>query len=125
MFPMQITIANPAQLNAVMAALGVADADTSAPAKQEQRTPKPQAPAAKPETASTQTTAATSAAPAQSAESSAPITFEALKTAFLKLAGANREAAVKLLGEHGCAKLTDAKPEQYVAIHADIQKASA
>lgn len=51
------------------------------------------------------------------------VNFDELKKAFLKLAGTNRDKAVEILSAHGCAKLTEAKPEQYGSILAAIEAA--
>lgn len=137
MFPMTVTITNQAQLAAVMAALGAAPAPAAAtpgPAAVEKvatkeavkaEAPKSEpAPVAKPEAAPIPPTAEAPAAPEPKVESSA-VTFEDLKKAFLDLAKVNREAAVMLLADNGCAKLTEAKPEQFAALHAAIMGASA
>jgi biopolymer transport protein ExbD len=123
MFPITITLTNPAQLNAVMALLGGPTETPKVEAKVE--APKSQE-VAKPEAAPTPITAAAPAAQEVKAENSAPaVTFDQLKKAFLALANKQREVAVKILADNGCAKLTDAKPEQFVAINTAIEKASA
>lgn len=66
------------------------------------------------------------APPAPATESvTVPVTLEDVKAVFLKLVGKSRESAVKLLAGFGCAKLTEAKPEQYAAILNALNKALA
>jgi outer membrane biosynthesis protein TonB len=132
MFPVTITVTNQAELRAVMSVLHPIWGELAVAAKQEVATkeaekveaPKSEpAPVAKPEAAPIPPTVESPAAPEPKAESSA-VTFEDLKKAFLDLAKVNREAAVKLLADNGCAKLTEAKPEQFATLHAAILGAS-
>ena len=147
MFPMTVTISNPAQLNAVMAALGVAgieppkatpcaahDAETvKEEAKveaKEEPTAEAQATAVteqKPE-ALTQMTAA-EAEKALHGHANNPAdapTYQATADAVTKLARTKgRDAAVAVLNEFGAAKLPDVKPEQFAAIIAACEEAGA
>lgn len=156
MFPMTVTIANAAQLDAIMALLAAPAEQTTAPAvkavKESKPAPKvekaekveatvtangashtqepaevvppPAAVAAQPVTETV--SAAPLAPPAPVTESVTPaVTLEDVKAVFLKLVGKSRESAVKLLAGFGCAKLTEAKPEQYAAILDALNKALA
>lgn len=149
MFPMTVTISNPAQLNAVMAALNVAGIEspkTSPCAGHAAKTevkdePKAEAQAA----AATETVQATetteqkpealtqmTAAEAEKAlhghannPADAP-TYQDTADAVTKLARTKgRDAAVAVLNEFGAAKLPDVKPEQFAAIIAACEKAGA
>lgn len=144
MFPMTVTISNPAQLNAVMAALNVAGIEspkTSPCAGHAVETAKAEAQAA----AATETAQATetaeqkpealtqmTAAEAEKAlhghannPADAP-TYQATADAVTKLARTKgRDAAVAVLNEFGAAKLPDVKPEQFAAIIAACEKAGA
>lgn len=153
MFPMTVTISNPSQLTAVMAALGVVgieppkttpcaahDAET---AKEEAKAPatvkkeaaakkevQKAAEAVKPEAASTQPTAETTAAPEPKAEPSAASadapTYQDAAAAITKLSRAKgRDAAVAVLASFGAAKLPDVKPEQFADVIAAAAKAEA
>lgn len=151
MFPMTITIANTAQLNAVMAALNidaqapVAVATTTAPAKEvaaapagkQKATPaKTEAPAPTSPTAE----AAPAAAPEKKAEPSATTppadapaasdstaTYQDAAAAITKLSRTKgRDAAVAVLQQFGAAKLPDVKPvkpEQFAAVVAAAEAA--
>ena len=115
MFPMTVTISNPAQLNAVMAALNVAGIESpkTSPcaghavetAKETAKTevkdePKAEAQAA----ATTETAQATADAP----------TYQATADAVTKLARTKgRDAAVAVLNEFGAAKLPDIQPNDF------------
>lgn len=148
MFPMTVTISNPAQLNAVMAALNVAGIESpkTSPcvghavetAKEEakgkattsetaQATETAQAAEQKPE-ALTQMTAA-EAEKALHGHANNPAdapTYQATADAVTKLARTKgRDAAVAVLNEFGAAKLPDVKPEQFAAIIAACEKAGA
>lgn len=148
MFPMTVTISNPAQLNAVMAALNVAGIESpkTSPcvghavetAKEEakgkattsetaQATETAQAAEQKPE-ALTQMTAA-EAEKALHGHANNPAdapTYQATADAVTKLARTKgRAAAVAVLNEFGAAKLPDVKPEQFAAIIAACEKAGA
>lgn len=139
MFPMTVTISNPAQLNAVMAALNVAGIES--PKTEVKDEPKAEAQAA----AATETVQATetteqkpealtqmTAAEAEKAlhghannPADAP-TYQATADAVTKLARTKgRDAAVAVLNEFGAAKLPDVKPEQFAAIIATCEKAGA
>ena len=127
MFPMTVTISNPAQLNAVMAALNVAGIESpkTSPcaghavetAKQTAKTevkdePKAEAQAA----ATTETAQATADAP----------TYQATADAVTKLARTKgRDAAVAVLSKFGAGKLPDVKPEQFAAVIATCEEAGA
>ena len=135
MFPMTVTISNPAQLNAVMAALNVAGIEspkTSPCAGHAVETAKAEAQAAatteqKPE-ALTQMTAG-EAEKALDGIANRPAeapTYQATADAVTKLAKAKgRDAAVAVLTKFGAAKLPDVKPEQFAAIIAACEKAGA
>lgn len=121
MFPVTVTVTNPAQLNAVMAALGIdtnvtlpAAAPTPAPEKAKAETAKkaPAAAAAPTEpAAATQATAPEAAAPEQKAESSEPApacTYDDAAKAIQGLAKTKgRDAAVAVLSSFGVAKLPE------------------
>jgi len=151
MFPMTVTISNPAQLNAVMAALNVAGIESpkTSPcvghavetAKEEAKgkdEPKAEAQAAaasetapaaeqKPE-ALTQMTAAEAEKALHGHANNPPDapTYQATADAVTKLARTKgRDAAVAVLNEFGAAKLPDVKPEQFAAIIAACEKAGA
>ncbi len=132
MFPMTVTISNPAQLNAVMAALNVAGIEspkTSPCAGHAVETAKEEA---KGKTTSTKTEAKTEAKDEPKAlhghanrPADAP-TYQATADAVTKLARTKgRDAAVAVLKEFGAAKLPDVKPEQFAAIIAACEKAGA
>lgn len=150
MFPMTVTITNPAQLNAVMAALGVAllgaatpcaahDAETvreeakNTTAKEAKPKAEKKQEAAKPEAASTQPTAEQSAAPEQKAEPSAAkageapaATYDDAANAVTKLARTKgRDAAIAVLSQFGATKLPEVKPEDFAAVIAAATEASA
>ena len=148
MFPMTVTISNPAQLNAVMAALNVAGIESpkTSPcvghavetAKEEakgkattsetaQATETAQAAEQKPE-ALTQMTAAEAEKALHGHANNPPDapTYQATADAVTKLARTKgRAAAVAVLNEFGAAKLPDVKPEQFAAIIAACEKAGA
>lgn len=146
MFPVTITLHNPAQMNAVMAALGgqvpaavSVPAQAEAPKTQKAETKKaePKTSAATPEQAHTpeaqsseQTSAAagnstTSSSESGGAEASAP-TYQDAATAVTKLSRAKgREAAVGVLAQFEAAKLPDVKPEQFAAVIAACEEALA
>ena len=155
MFPMTVTISNPAQLNAVMAALNVGGIEspktslcvghaaetttkkeaTKTEAKDE---PKAEAQAA----AATETTQAADQKPetltqmtAGEAEKAlhghannpadAP-TYQDTADAVTKLARTKgRDAAVAVLSKFGAGKLPDVKPEQFAAVIAACEEAGA
>lgn len=146
MFPMTVTISNPAQLNAVMAALNVAGIESpkTSPcvghavetAKEEAKgkaTTKKEA--AKTEVkdepkaeALTQMTAAEAEKALHGHANNPPDapTYQATADAVTKLARTKgRDAAVAVLNEFGAAKLPDVKPEQFAAIIAACEKAGA
>lgn len=119
MFPVTVTVTNPAQLNAVMAALGIdtnvtlpAAAPTPAPEKAKAE-PAKKTPAAAPTepAAATQATAPEAAAPEQKAESSEPApacTYDDAAKAIQGLAKTKgRDAAVAVLAAFGVAKLPE------------------
>ena len=129
MFPMTITISNPAQLNAVMAALNVAGIESpkTSPcaghavetAKQTAKTEVKDEPKAEAQAAATTETA-------QATETADAPTYQATADAVTKLARTKgRDAAVAVLNEFGAAKLPDVKPEQFAAIIAACEKAGA
>ena len=129
MFPMTVTISNPAQLNAVMAALGVAIAVpdpekaqaevaqntasskliSSAEAVVEKPAPAPEAPT-----------------PEAAGAADVAVTYQATADAVTKLARTKgREAAVAVLKTFGATKLPDVKPEQFAAVIAACEAAGA
>lgn len=150
MFPMTVTVSNPAQLNAVMAALGVAllgtgtpcaahDAETvreeakTTPAKEAKPKAGKKQEAAKPEAAPTPTTVEEPAAPEQKADTSeaktdsAPAaTYDDAANAVTKLARTKgRDAALAVLSKFGATKLPDVKPEDFAAVIAATVEAGA
>lgn len=129
MFPMTVTISNPAQLNAVMVALGVAIAVpdpekaqaevaqntasskliSSAEAVVEKPAPAPEAPT-----------------PEAAGAADVAVTYQATADAVTKLARTKgREAAVAVLKTFGATKLPDVKPEQFAAVIAACEAAGA
>lgn len=147
MFPMTVTISNPAQLNAVMAALNVAgiespktspcvghavetakaEAQAASTSETAQATETAQAAEQKPE-ALTQMTAAEAEKALHGHANNPPDapTYQATADAVTKLARTKgRGAAVAVLNEFGAAKLPDVKPEQFAAIIAACEKAGA
>ena len=50
-----------------------------------------------------------------------PVTLADVKPLFIKVAAANRPAAVALLGEFGCSKLTEMKPDQFADFLARLE----
>lgn len=70
---------------------------------------------------------ATTVAPTSVASPSAPVTFDALKKAFLQLSTkeGGRARCEGVLKPQGLAKLSEAKPEQYGALLTAINAASA
>lgn len=130
MFPMTVTISNPAQLNAVMAALNVAGIESpkTSPcvghavetAKEEA---KGKATSTKKEAAKTEVK---DEPKAEAQAAAAAPTYQATADAVTKLARTKgRDAAVAVLNEFGAAKLPDVKPEQFAAIIAACEKAGA
>jgi hypothetical protein len=141
MFPITITIANTAQLNAVMAALATGDAVAqevaAAPAPKQKATPAKTAPPAntqptaeavqepapenKPEPSAT-----TQAADAPAAAEAPAVAFDAVRDAIMGLSKAKgRDAAVAVLGTFGVAKAPELKAEQYADVVAAAKKAMA
>ena len=98
MFPMTVTISNPAQLNAVMAALNVGGIES----------PK------------------TSPCVGHANNPADAPTYQDTADAVTKLARTKgRDAAVAVLSGFGAAKLPDVKPEQFAAVIAACEKAGA
>lgn len=130
MFPMTVTISNPAQLNAVMAALNVAGIEspkTSPCAGHAVETAKEEA---KGKATTTKKEAAKTEVKdepkAEAQAAAAAPTYQATADAVTKLARTKgRDAAVAVLNEFGAAKLPDVKPEQFAAIIAACEKAGA
>ena len=125
MFPMTVTISNPAQLNAVMAALNVAGIESpktspcAGHAVETAKTEVKDEPKAEAQAAATTETA-------QATETADAPTYQATADAVTKLARTKgRDAAVAVLNEFGAAKLPDVKPEQFAAIIAACEKAGA
>lgn len=152
MFPVTITISNAMQLNAVMAAMNLANDATAVTAAQvkeyrdEHQTTMKDAKAAvqkekaesqkakadpKPDAAPTSEptpTASDSSASSsnESSEANEPATYQDAAAAVTKLSRAKgREAAVAVLQQFEAAKLPDVKPEQFAAVIAACEKAMA
>ena len=122
MFPMTVTISNPAQLNAVMAALNVAGIESpkTSPCVGQAAEQKPEA--------LTQMTAAEAEKALHGHANNPPDapTYQATADAVTKLARTKgRDAAMAVLNDFGAAKLPDVKPEQFAAIIAACEKAGA
>lgn len=141
MFPITMTIHNPTQLNAVLAALNL-EQPVPAPAAAVVKEAKPEATAKKPagtaqtaETKPTETTAAVESSQSVAAETGMPAaqaaevlnghanddaaapTYQDAANAINAVAKAKgRAGAIAVLAEFGVAKLPDAKPEQFAAI---------
>lgn len=120
MFPITVTICNPAQLSAVMAALNVDQIDV---------TPKAAAKVEKPAPAKTEAAApATKAEPikTEAAADKPAVTYDEVKKATQELAKTKgRDAVVKVLGEFKVATAMELKPEQYAAYLDNALKAAA
>lgn len=129
MFPMTITISNPAQLNAVMAALNVAGIEspkTSPCAGHAVETAKETAKTEVKDEPKAEAQAAAATETAQATETADAPTYQATADAVTKLVRTKgRDAAVAVLNEFGAAKLPDVKPEQFAAIIAACEKAGA
>ena len=135
MFPVQITISNTAQLNAVMAALNVGVAEQAKPspcvghavetAKEETKAKPEKAAADKPEALVQMT--GSEAAQALHGHANRPAdapTYQDAAAAITKLSKTKgRDAAVAVLTAFGAAKLPDVKPEQFADIIAAAEKA--
>lgn len=144
MFPVTITLHNPAQMNAVMAALGgeipaalsaPAQAETTKAQKVETKKSEPETSAAAPEQVHTPEVQSSGPTPAaagnsttsssESGEAQAP-SYQDAAAAVTKLSRAKgREAAVKVLAQFDAAKLPDVKPEQFAAVIAACEEALA
>lgn len=135
MFPLTITLHTPAQLNAVLAAIGAgvealsntaAPAPVAQPAPEKAKTdPKPEAaPVSEPTPTVSDTSASSSneSKPAAESENSAPtepstVTYEDAKAAVVQVSKArDRNAAVGLLQRFGVSKLPELLPEHYGAL---------
>lgn len=129
MFPVTITISNPAQLNAVMAALNVAGIEspkTSPCAGHAVETAKETAKTEVKDEPKAEAQAAAATETAQATETADAPTYQATADAVTKLVRTKgRDAAVAVLNEFGAAKLPDVKPEQFAAIIAACEKAGA
>ena len=147
MFPMTVTINNPAQLSAVMLALNVEQIEVKPLTAKVDKAPTVKKDAAKDEPkAEAQAAAATETAQAaeQKSESLTQMTateavealngvanraadaptYQATADAVTKLARTKgRDTAVAVLKEFGAAKLPDIKPEQFAAVIAACEKA--
>ena len=136
MFPVTITISNIADLQKVQSVLfpitAVAEvkeapAKKPAPAPAAASNPTPAAAPASAPTSAEVGNASTGSSP-KPEESAAPgVTFDVLKKAFLSLSTkeGGRAKCEGVLKPHGLAKLSEAKEDQYAAILAAIEKASA
>lgn len=143
MFPITMTIHNPTQLNAVLAALSIEQpVPAPAAAVKEATAKKPDGAAQTAETKPTATTAAAESSQSVAAETGmtaaqatealyghadkpadAP-TYQDAANAINALAKAKgRAAAVAVLAAFGAAKLPDVKPEQFADVIAAAQKA--
>lgn len=144
MFPVTVTLTNPTQLNAVMAALNIGQIDTApagavvSEAKAEKRKAEPKTD--KPTTETTTPTADTNvkdavqmtAAQAEKAldghankPADAP-TYQDAAAAITNLAKAKgRDAAMAVLAKFKAAKLPDVKPEQFADVIAAATEAGA
>ena len=117
MFPMTITISNPAQLNAVMAALNVAGIEspkTSPCAGHAVETAKETAKTEVKDEPKAEAQAAAATETAQATETADAPTYQATADAVTKLARTKgRDAAVAVLNEFGAAKLPDIQPNDF------------
>ena len=129
MFPMTVTISNPAQLNAVMAALNVAGIESpkTSPCvghavETVKEEAKGKATSTKKEAAKTEVKdepkaeaqAAATTETAQATETADAPTYQATADAVTKLARTKgRDAAVAVLNEFGAAKLPDIQPNDF------------
>lgn len=132
MFPIQITVSNSAQLNAVMMALnvgGIESPKTSPCVENTKDKGKPEKAAAadKPEALVQMT--GSEAAQALHGHANRPAdapTYQDAAAAITKLSKTKgRDAAVAVLTAFGAAKLPDVKPEQFADIIAAAEKAGA
>lgn len=138
MFPLQITIANVAQLNAVMAALNIeTEKDAAAPVEKSKKTTSAKTevvastvPTAKAEAATVpEKTESASDQPVKSVEVAAPVSTVAISyqdaaTAITKLSRMKgRDTAVALLAKFGAANLKEVKPEQFADLLAAVSEA--
>jgi hypothetical protein len=140
MFPMTITISNPAQLNAVMAALNVGGIElpkttpVAETVKEEAKATKTEQKVGEKATADQkpEALAQMTAGEAEKAlhghannQAHAP-TYQDTADAVTKLARAKgRDAAVAVLARFGAAKLPEVKPEQFAAVIAACEEAGA
>ena len=135
MFPMTVTINNPAQLSAVMAALAVdqievkpvaaAPADVAATTEAKATTTKKEK-KAEPVVEQAKAEAAPADQPKVEQKDDAPaaVTYQDASKAILKLSAAKgRDTAVALLSKFGAANLKEVKPEQYAAVMAAANEA--
>lgn len=116
MFPMTITLSNPAQLNAVLAALNSA---TEPPQSVKKEVAKPEVvDAPKPEKLVQMTAVEAEQALHGHANRPADVpTYKATADAVTQLARANgRDAAIAVLSRFGAAKLPDVKPDDFAAV---------
>lgn len=117
MFPMTVTISNPAQLNAVMAALNVAGIEspkTSPCAGHAVETAKETAKTEVKDEPKAEAQAAAATETAQATETADAPTYQATADAVTKLARTKgRDAAVAVLNEFGAAKLPDIQPNDF------------
>ena len=117
MFPMTITLSNPAQLNAVMAALNVAGIEspkTSPCAGHAVETAKETAKTEVKDEPKAEAQAAAATETAQATETADAPTYQATADAVTKLARTKgRDAAVAVLNEFGAAKLPDIQPNDF------------
>ena len=140
MFPMTVTITTPAQLNAVMAALGVPEAPPApvaaeakpAKAKKEpaQATVAPNGASSTPDKASPPPADAAAQEPAAenapTPSAAASVSYEDVKKAIIKLSQAKgRDAVVATLAQFDAATGPALKPEQYAGFVAAADAAIA
>jgi hypothetical protein len=112
---MTITLSNPAQLNAVLAALNP-DAD-GMPA-----VARPNRPA---ELVKAEPKEETAKAEVKAAEEPAALTYEFIAKVVKELAPKNRDALVEILAKHGGTKLGEIEKAKWPALLADLHKALA
>lgn len=142
MFPVTITLHNPAQLNAVLAAMGSEIPVPVIAAKPEAEAPKPTVQKEKAETkkstkaqpsAEAQSSDATQTASTSSDDSSsestgdsAPVSYQEAATAVTTLSRTKgRDAAVAVLKKFNAAKLSEVEPEQFAAVVKACEEATA
>jgi hypothetical protein len=127
MFPVTITLHDAAQLNAVVAALSAPAATKEAAKKSMPPTAAALTPSPVAESVAPPAPAVTTTPTPSAASPSEAVTFDQLKKAFLSLStkDGGRAKCEGVLKPFGLAKLSEAKDDQYAAVLAAIEKASA